>query len=424
MALFKKIFANSLVKLSSLNTLNIGIRILAGLISSKMIALFIGPGGMALTGSLRNFLSSVDAFSMLGMQNGIIKYTAEYERQRENLYKSLATSFLVVGVAVVICLLVLVGPAAYLSQWVFNGTDEYAWVFRILGIALPFYTGGILFMSVLNGLGRYKKVILLNLAANIGGVALSAILIWQYNIKGAFLGLILSPVILCFFSFYPLYRLLGGFHFLHKKYFSIPILKSLASYSLMALFTAIMAPFVFISIRNMIIDNHGADEAGYWEAVNRISVFYLMFVTTLLTVYFLPQLSKGTTIQHTKSIFRSYYKIIVPVFGAGLVAVYLLRYFIIGLLFSDNFLPMHKLFAWQLAGDFFKVCSLILGQEFFAKKMIKAYLATEVFSFAILYTGCALLIPDYGSEGAVMAHMFTYFVYFVVLAFIFRKKLF
>jgi PST family polysaccharide transporter len=86
-------------------------------------------------------------------------------------------------------------------------------------------------------------------------------------------------------------------------------------------------------------------------------------------------------------------------------------------------MPMADLFAWQLTGDFLKVGSLILGYEFFAKKLTKAFLVTEFISFTILYISSTYFMEVYGVQGAVMAHAFTYFVYWIVLLVYFRKKI-
>ena len=77
MDFFNSIFKNQLVKIVSLNSFSVGLKIGIGLITSKILALFVGPTGMALVGNLRNFLASVETISTLGFQNGIVKYIAE-----------------------------------------------------------------------------------------------------------------------------------------------------------------------------------------------------------------------------------------------------------------------------------------------------------------------------------------------------------
>ena len=424
MKLIKNITGNTLFRLSSLNSVSILVRVAGGLLASKMIALFIGPAGMALTGNLRNFLTLVDSVSTLGLQNGIIKYTAEHEKDRQKLNSTLATISIAVLAAILFISMVLFMLAGYISNWVFTSEQDYAWIFRVLALALPLYTANLVFMAVLNGLGNYKQVIWLNIWGNIIGVLLSAVLIWQLHISGALLGLILYPALLFFFSVYYMHKRFPGFTFFRRSYFDVVLLRNLLSYSLMSLVTVVLSTVIFIAIRNQLSNSYSAAEAGYWEAINRLSSFYLMFATTMLSLYFLPKLSVAGTNADTRNVFFSYFKIMLPAFATGLLIIFILKAFIIKLLFSVSFLPMEKLFLWQLAGDFFKVASLILGYEFFAKKLTKAYIVTEIISFCVLYISSHFFIQQYGSEGAVMAHALTYYVYFIMLAVYFKKKIF
>lgn len=419
----KKIFESSLFKVFSLNSVSVVIRVLGGLITSKIIAKFLGPSGLALIGNQRNFLSITDSVSTLGFQNGIIKYVAEFEKNETKLNEVLSTLFFSILGLVIILGTVLFFSADYFSLF-FLKNPEHQWVFKVLAFALPWYAGNIIITSVLNGLSKYKQVIKVNIAGNITGVLLSAFLTWQYSIEGALLAITLTPAIMFVFSFLMLKKQLPGFGYIDFSFFNPGVLKNFFSYSLMALVTVVMGALVSLYIRNSIISQYGENEAGYWEAVNRISTYYLMFVSTLLTVYFFPKLSKALTNKETQKVFFSYYKTVMPLFGIALIFIFLIKRFIITILLSDEFLPMSELFVWQLTGDFLKACSLILGYEFFAKKMTKAFIITELLSFAVLYITATFFIQSFGAQGAVMAHTFTYAIYLLVLTFFFRKKIF
>jgi O-antigen/teichoic acid export membrane protein len=412
-----------IVRISSLNGVSVLVRILGGLIASKAIAEFIGAGGLAVVGNLRNFMTYIDTFSTLGMQNGVIKYTAENEKDEEKLYTMLGTVFISILAVILVLSAILIVFADSLSRLVFTQDNQYAWVFKVLAFSLPWYAGSLLFMYVLNGLGKYRQVIWLNISGNIAGVALSALLMWKFQINGALFGIILYQAVFFMISFYSVWKRFDRFAFLKLKYFDFSILRNLFSYSLMTVVGSMLFPVVFISIRNNLISNYSPDTAGHWEAMNRLSTFYMMFASTMLTVYFLPKLSTSQTIKETKAVFLSYYKSILPLFAIGLIAIYLLRHIIIRLIFTEDFMPMADLFAWQLTGDFLKVGSLILGYEFFAKKLTKAFLVTEFISFTILYISSTYFMEVYGVQGAVMAHAFTYFVYWIVLLVYFRKKI-
>lgn len=407
--------------MSSLNAVSVLVRIFSGLIAFYVIARFIGPTGLAITGNLRNVLNAADTFSTLGIQNGVIKYVAEDERNKEKLYRFLSTVFITVFTVVVFLSIGIFLSSHYLNRVIFDPKLEYYWVFNVLAFTLPWHAANIIFMAVINGLGKFKQVISVNIAGNVLGLAISVLLIWKLGLTGAMLGLVISPALMFIFSFYLIHLEFKGFSFLRRSNFDIKVIRRLLSYSLMSLVTAVLGQIIFIVIRNTIAAKSGLAAAGYWEAINRISFFYLMFITTLLTVYFLPKLSVAANNRETREVFYSYYKSIVPVFVAGCAVIYILRYFIITVLMSDKFLPMENLFFWQLVGDIFKVCSLILGYQFFAKRLTTAFIVTELISFTVLYFSSVYLINLYGTEGAVMAHAVTYVVYFVVLIVYFRK---
>jgi PST family polysaccharide transporter len=65
-----------------------------------------------------------------------------------------------------------------------------------------------------------------------------------------------------------------------------------------------------------------------------------------------------------------------------------------------------------------------LGVIFLAKQKTILFIITEVISFSILLISSLLLIPEYGVEGAVMAHAINYFLYALMLVIYFRKKVF
>ena len=127
--------------------------------------------------------------------------------------------------------------------------------------------------------------------------------------------------------------------------------------------------------------------------------------------------------QETKSLFREYYKGVLPLFMVIMVVIYLSRDFIIQILFTKAFLPVSKLFFWQLIGDVFKAASVILGYQFYAKKLTKAFIIFELVSLSILYFSSIYFISIFNIEGVVMGYAVTYFIYWMLLSIYFRKCL-
>ncbi len=424
MNIFKQIAQKELFKITSLNSVSVILKIIIGFVSSKVIAIFIGPSGMALVGNLRNFTASIEGIATLGFTNGIVKYVAEKEENQDELKRFLSTVFIALFFVIVILSGFLYFLADYLNQEVFGTDYQYEWIFRAFGLALPWYIASIVLVAVINGFGAFKKVIYINIIGNVLGLLITVGLIFFYKTFGALLAVILSPTVLFFVTLFFINKRIDLRQFISRKAFDFSVLKPMSEYSLMALVSMILGPMVYLAIRNTIIEDLDINQAGYWEALTRISNYYLLFLTTVLSVYFFPKLSKSTSNEETKSVFWSYYKGIIPVFLVGLLVVYLLKDILIQILFTKEFLPVSELFVWQLIGDFFKSLSLILGYQFFAKKLTKAFIIAELLSLSILWFSSNYLLSLYGIEGVVMAHAFTFFIYFVVLSTYFRKSLF
>jgi len=421
---YRKIIQTSLFKIASLNSFSVVLKIGIGLITSKILAIFVGPSGMALIGNLRNFLTSLESISTLGFQNGIVKYTAENEKNKIELQKIVSTVFItLIGIGLFLsCILFF--TASYWNEKIFGNNSEYLIVFKILAFVLPTYGLSIFFISVINGLGRFKKVITINIIGNIVGLLTSVFLILQFKTTGALMAIVIAPTLLFFVTLYLVQKEIQFFQFIKSDTFDFKILKNLSSYSLMTLVSSVFGPFVFLAIRNHIIQDLGIEQAGYWETMTRISSYYLMFVSTILSVYFLPKLSKAQNNQETKSIFLQYYKYVLPVFVFALSLLYFIRFFVVQLLFTKEFLPVTDLFFWQLLGDILKVCALILGYQFFAQKNTSAFIITELFSFSVFYAGSLYFIKLFQIEGVVIAYAFQNACYLIVLGIYFRKSLF
>ncbi len=424
MKFIKTIFKTNLFKITSLNSFSIVVKIGIGLVTSKLLALFVGPNGMALVGNLRNFIATIESVSTLGFQNGIVKYIAENEQNRIKIQKIITTVFVSLFIVTILSSGILYFFSDYWNFKIFGNHFQYAIIFKILAFVVPFYAFSIVFLAIINGFSQFKKVVYINIIGNIIGLLVSLFLILNYSVFGALLSIIITPSLLFFVTIFFLNKQINLFENLKIRYFDFKIIKNLSSYSLMALISSILGPLVFLAIRKNVIENLGLQSAGFLETLTRISSYYMMFIGTLLSVYFFPKLSTAQNIRETKRVFSLYFKSILPLFILGVTTVYFLRFFIIRILFTKEFLPVTDLFFWQLLGDIFKVASLILGYQFFAKKLTTAFIISEILSFAVLYISSIYFIKTLGIQGVVMAQALDNFLYLVVLTIYFRKILF
>ncbi|HEX8575180.1 MAG TPA: O-antigen translocase [Flavobacterium sp.] len=352
-----------------------------------------------------------------------MKYVTENKNDKYQLNKIFSTLFFtLVGLSVLLgCILFL-----FANKWntiVFGDNLHYSFIFKALAVALPWYISSIFLIAIINGLGKFKQVIYINIYGNIIGLLVTIFLIVNLKTFGALLSIIITPSLLFLVTFYIFSKSFSLVNSIKLQFFDFGIIKNLSHYFIMVLASGIFGSIVFLAIRNYIIAHIGLKEAGFCETMSRFSTYYMLFVNTLLTLYYYPQLVLANSTNETRAIFLDFFKYVLSLFGLGLIVIYFLRLYIIRILFSQQFEPVADLFLWQLIGDFLKAASWILGLQFFAKKMTKAFIVTEVLSLTTLYFSSIYLVNNYKMEGVVMAHAFTYFLYLLVLAIYFRKSL-
>ncbi len=422
--LFDYINNNVLFKVASLNSASVLVRIIAGVFTSKAIAVLIGPEGMALIGNLRNFTTSVQSFATLGLYNGVVKYISEFKNNVTQLGKLVSTVYYVGFLATTIVCFFIYYNAEYINSLVFLTYTNYTYIFKILALALPFYCLNMLTFSIMNGYSKYRMLLMINIIGQILGLLVTLILIWQNNLDGALISVVISPSLIFLITFVGISNQKSLTSIIDIDNISLTLIKKLSSYTMMALISGVALPLVMIQIRNYIGNNIGMQEAGFWEAMNRISTYYLMFISSLMSLYILPRFSEIEGAKEFRREVFSFYKTIVPVFGMGLLVIYLLRPFIISIVFSKEFAPMENLFVWQLLGDFVKVLSIVIAYQFIAKRMYWHFIITEVFLVVMLYVSSIYFIDSNGARGATIAHFVSYLFYFGIILMVFGTKLF
>jgi PST family polysaccharide transporter len=137
--IFKKISQNQLFKVTSLSSFSILIRLITGFLSSKVIAYFVGPSGMALMGNLRSFTSLLESVGTLGIQNGVLQNVAKNHQDRVKLNHFVRLIFWTLLFFSLLISTVLIFGNSYFGKMIFNRQSEYNFIlnFVLLIINIP-----------------------------------------------------------------------------------------------------------------------------------------------------------------------------------------------------------------------------------------------------------------------------------------------
>ncbi|CAN5703557.1 O-antigen translocase [soil metagenome] len=413
----------SLLRTSLLNAIAVAVRMLAMLGLNKLLAVYVGPAGYAAVGQFQNAVTMITSFASGAINTGVTKYTAQYHddvNAQQTVWRTAGT----ISVSCAALASILIALFNHELAALVLKDERHGSVFLWLSATLILFVLNALLMAILNG----KKEVPLYVSANIATSIVTLLATWAlarvWGLYGAMVALAINQSIVFFVTLGLCLR--TNWFQLHLLFGRIDkiIARKLAGYALMAMVTALAVPMSQLLIRDHLVNEFGWTNAGLWQAVTKISDMYLMLITTTLTVYYLPRLSEINDAQQLRKEINKVYRFTLPVTIAGAVTVYLLRHWLVGMLFTPDFAPMLDLLGWQLAGDIVKIGSWVLGFVMLARAMTKSYIITElVFSFSLVALTYALT-PMLGLKAVVIAFLINYLLYWLCIALILNKTAF
>lgn len=402
----------TLVRTSLLNGIAVIIKMLTLLGINKILAIYVGPAGYAALGQFQNAVQMITAFASGAINTGVTKYTAEYydNEARQRLVWRTAGAIALVGSLVTAVVIALFHRL--LAVWLLKDAG-LGGVFLWFAATLVLFTFNTLLLAILNGKKEIGRYVLANIAGSIFALVVTGIMAIQWGLYGALVALAVyqsitffATLLLCYKA--PWFRLNYLVGRIDKK-----VAINLGKFTAMALTSATCVPISQILIRNHLGETLGWEAAGNWEAMWRLSAAYLMLATTTLSVYYLPRFSELKQPADIKREIIQCYKFILPFAALSGVVIYLLRDVIIELLFSQDFLPMRELFAWQMLGDTLKIGSWVLAYLMLSKAMFKLFMLSEIVFSAAFIMFTWIFTDVMGFKGVAVAHAVNYLVYWI-----------
>ncbi|KZS23633.1 O-antigen translocase [Wohlfahrtiimonas chitiniclastica] len=411
-----------LFKTSILNGIAVLIKMATMFVLNKILAIYVGPSGYAVIGQFQNFIQVITMFTGTAINNGIIKYTAEYHNdafKQQQIWHSATKFILLISFAFSVLIFFFRG---YLSNWIFRN-NEFEYVFTWLAIFLVFFNINTLLLAILNGTQQIKRLVIANIFGSLLSLIITGMMAVQYGLSGALVAISIYQS-LNFFITFTLCRNIKWFSYeIVIKKSDFQVIKKLLPFALMAFTTIILGNFAQIYLRDLIIQSFNLQYAGYWDAMNRLSGAYLMLATTILSVYYLPKLSSLKRYSEIKKEVYFGYKSILPIAVISSLAIFLLQKDIVLLLFSQDFIPMLDLMLWQLIGDVIKIGSWIISFMMISKAMTREFIIIEAIFLLSIIPLTYICIEIFEFKGISIAFALNCLFYWITCSIFSFKKL-
>ena len=416
----RRLLSSEFVTALSTSSFTTAVQISVGLIVNKILAITIGPSGIALMGQFTSFKDLTTNLANGSFGQGVTKYIADEDVSNphvlatSNLFTLCCSSCL--GLVVSFC-------SEGLSQLLFQ-TEEFGRIILLFGLTLPLYALNNLVLAAVNGYRSYNVLAKLKLVNSLVSLVVSTSLAWVFLLKGALLAQAINTSLVFLASVLLVRKSWRRFLSFDFSGFDSSILKKLLAFTIMAISASLLKPSVQLFIRSYILDHVGTLEAGIWEGTKRISDYYTQVVTVALSVYYLPKLS---SIQSGVLLRREIWtglKLTLPVVALLGGAIYGCRQWIVVLLFSHDFIAIADVIGIQIVGDVIMVASFIIGYIMISKALVRLFVLTNLF-FAVTRVGLSLyLLEVFGLPGVFYANVINYLLFLFFMVFWFRALLF
>ena len=411
----------NLIKTSFYTSISTAITFISGFIVVKVVAVKIGPKGIAFVGQFQNTTAILTMLATAAITTGVIKYLAEHKGDPVKSRQIINTAFLIVFFSSLIISLFVMCSSGYLSEAAFR-TKDFWIVYFLFGLFTMAISFNVIFSAILNGLQEIRKFTIINICSSLVGVTITVVFAYTLGLEGVLIASTATAIIIFFINIY-VFGKLGIKWRPNFKSWDKKVVKMLSAFSLMAVVTGFVAPTMQILVRDRIILQFSVADAGYWQAVTKISDYYLGFITSVLGVYYMPKLSEIQSKIELRNEIMKGYKTILPIVAIIAFLIWLLKGFIIHVLFTPEFLPMKPLFTFQLLGDFFKIGSWLLGYLMIAKAMTKAYIISEIIFAASYVILSYYFMNHYGIIGATYSFCVNYGLYWFFMWLFMRKEI-
>lgn len=401
------------------------INVLVTLVSYKVLAILLGPGGVGQLGLLQGLLSIATMVTGMGIGVGLVRLGASAldegdTRRMQALRRAAWLLVCLFGCAGALILAIGRVPIGR----VMLGTVDTGSAVAYLGIALLFALSADIQTNTLNAFHRIGALAGIRiLASSFGALSLLA-LVWHWRERGLLPAVIASAGISWLVSRWFLARertepapaptraelLLAGHSLLR---FGAPYTASI----LVGAGVQQLLPIIVLHVLD-------AESVGYYRASVLISAGYLGFLLTAMGQDYYPRVSAARSRPADLARLINQQHRLVMLLGVPVIlGMLVLAPYVVPIIYSSQFTPMLTMLAWQLIGDLFKLSSWTLAMAILARSDSITYFGTELLAGATLLIASWLGMRWYGLTGLGLGFLATYMLYYAITWLVLRREI-
>jgi len=395
-----------------------GASMLFSAITSKALAVILGPSGIGLFSMLQQIQQTATVASTVSGGPALIQGIASRKNQARNDY--VVSVFWIYMGGMLLTAAFLIATAPWIADWTF-GTSDGPTIGLIRWLAVPVALGVLqtFLFSILNGFRAIGRLAIAGVTASATTALVSYPLALGIDNGQLFWFIVLMSVSLftsSILSFVFAFRR-GWLEPIKSRSFRPTIMRDSAKHFFKIACTmfamGLLASLVMVAVRSTIIQHFSLAEAGIFNVAWTICMTYSMVILGSFGTYYLPTLSKTTDPKAKNILMVDMFRVSTILLAPLIITVIVVKPALINILYAKDFLISLSMLRWMLIADYFKAASWVLGYPMVAYADMRRYVVMESFwQLGFLSASIVSLIYLNSIEGVGIGFMILYILLF------------
>ena len=388
-------------------------RILISIVSSKFIAVYLGPVGLGLVSLLNNAVNIILAitnfeFLKTATREIAVEHNPNDNSKIFNVIRKLQKMAVIIGIFGAIISLLF---SKTLSNFTFGNQDKQHW-FVYLSFYFIFTSLANARMAILQGVNNIKTLAVCNIVAAFFIAIGTIIIYYNFRIEGIIWAMLYSSIVLFLITtFFTRQYTFNILPFDFKKFYaeSSPIFKLGFFMSLNLIFGQIC----YFTIKLYLNDSGSSPQIlGYYEVSTVFLVNYLGLIFNAMSYDFFPKLASiSSDNKKIKQLVNHQIEIALIIVTPAIIFLYLTAPFLIKLLYSSAFLNTFLILKMALFSVILKAVIFPLGYIVLVKGDKKLFFKQALFGDILNLFFSIILYRYFGLLGLGSSYVLNYLLY-------------
>lgn len=202
----------------------------------------------------------------------------------------------------------------------------------------------------------------------------------------------------------------------------IVALRALAPYVTIAIAPAVLGTASIIGVRETIHAHLGADAAGLWQGLFRISDAVVAVAQATVAYVLLPVIFRNASPRQAfVTYIKSYVGLVIVGCILGMLILFFLSKEIVLFLYSEQFTPIANLLWIEFAGDTLKIIAMPFVMFFIYERRLRISWGLEALFSGSFFLFCNAFVRTGSLSGAALAYVASNLVLLLTAVFLFRR---